>query len=154
MSGWLSGSPEEKIVIIGIGNELRNDDIAGILIIEKLQGKLSSNIKLIDCGQVPENFTKDIINYSPNRIIIVDIVDFGGSPGDITSIKKDEIRGISFSTHNYDLSLFIKYIENFISPEINIIGIQPKSYDLGTELSGEVDGAIGEIVEAITARFK
>ncbi|MFC1725903.1 hydrogenase maturation peptidase HycI [candidate division KSB1 bacterium] len=154
MCEWLDEEIAGKIVIIGIGNEIRNDDIAGLKIIEKLQGKLPERIKLINCGQVPENYSKEIIEFDPDNIIIFDVVDFKGVPGEIKKIETDSIEGFSFSTHNYDLSLFIKYIHNFIKTEFFIIGIQPKSISLGEELSYEVKKSVEKIVSTILKKFK
>ena len=105
MCDWLNGELNGKIVILGIGNGLRNDDIAGLKIVQKLEGRLPDNIKLISCGQVPENYTRDIFNFSPDYIIIVDVVEFKGTPGEIRRISVNDIDGKSFSTHNYDISL-------------------------------------------------
>ena len=37
MNEWMDKELDGKIILIGIGNEIRNDDIAGLEIIEKLQ---------------------------------------------------------------------------------------------------------------------
>ena len=154
MCEWLDDELDGKVVLIGIGNEIRNDDAAGLKIIENLQGKLPEHIKLIDCGQVPENFSKQIIDYDPDYIIIVDVVDFKGKPGEIKNIDLNSIESFSFSTHNYDLSLFIMYIKNFIQTEFHIIGIQPKSIDLGDKISSEVKKSIEMIVSSLIEKFK
>ena len=153
MCDWLNGELNGKIVILGIGNGLRNDDIAGLKIVQKLEGRLPDNIKLISCGQVPENYTRDIFNFSPDYIIIVDVVEFKGTPGEIRRISVNDIDGKSFSTHNYDISLFIKYILHFHKTEFRIIGIQPKSIDIGETCSEEVETAVNKVVEYLIRKF-
>jgi len=153
MYEWIEEDIENRVVILGIGNELRNDDAAGLKIVENLKKKLPERIKIINCGQVPENFSRQIIDFNPKYIIIIDIVDFNGKPGEINNINTDNIQGFSFSTHNYDLSLFIKYISFFSKAKFKIIGIQPKSIEFGTKISSEVQEAIEKLTKYLSEKF-
>lgn len=153
MCDWLDEELAGKILILGIGNGLRNDDVAGLRIIQKLESKLPDNIKLLSCGQVPENYTRDIFNFSPDYIIIVDVVEFRGKPGEIRLIYIEDIEGMSFSTHNYDISLFVKYILHFLKTEFRILGIQPKSIEIGETCSEEVNAAVDKVVEYLIKKF-
>ena len=95
----------EKLAILGIGSELRGDDGAGILVVEKLQKSLSKlkkrpAVKIFVGGTAPENLTGEIKRYKPSHIIIVDTADFKERPGTVIILAPGDVgSGVSFSTH-------------------------------------------------------
>lgn len=137
----------DKLIILGIGNELRGDDGFGSYIINLIENELKTatnnsnfknNIILIDGGSAPENFTGQIKRENPSHIIIVDAAIMGSEPGTIKFIEEDEIANISVSTHSMSLSFLIKYLKKDIDFELLFIGIEPFSMNLGEELSSEI----------------
>ena len=54
-----------KIVVLGVGSELRGDDIAGILAAENLKGKTSDKLQVLIGGTAPENLTGEIKKLKP-----------------------------------------------------------------------------------------
>lgn len=121
-------------VIIGIGNVLKGDDGVGPYIVSRL----SNNIHAIDAGTAPENHLKKIIDLKPDKIFIIDAVDFGGKPGDIKYFNEFDSSNISISTHNMPPDLFIDFIKQQTNAEIKIIAIQPKELKFNTPMSDEV----------------
>ena len=131
----------EKLIIIGIGNELRGDDGLGSFIIKELEKEETINndkIIIIDGGSAPENFTGLIKKENPSHIIIVDAALMGSEVGTIKSIKKEEIDNINLSSHSMSLSFLIKYLENDIEFKFLFIGIEPLAMNLGEGLSKEI----------------
>ncbi|MEW6687006.1 MAG: hydrogenase 3 maturation endopeptidase HyCI [Candidatus Edwardsbacteria bacterium] len=140
-----------KILIIGIGNELRGDDGFAPQLIKRLERKvhpaynLCARVKvdLLDCGDVPENFTGKIIDINPDTLILLDALDFGEKPGEIGLFRPSELKEKGFvSTHGMSLHLFLDYIIGHIKPEVLILGVQPKQLEFGSGLSDEVKEAI------------
>jgi hydrogenase 3 maturation protease len=144
----------EKLVILAVGNTIRSDDGIGPKIIKELTGKLKDNIKLIDSGTVPESFTSIIKKANPTHLLIIDAAGMGKKPGEIQFIKKENIIGISFSTHQMPLSLLWGYLEGYINSKIYLLGIQPKTNEFGEELSPEVEKSKNKIVDIILRLFK
>ena len=57
-----------KIIIIGIGSELRSDDYAGVIVARLLQKSIkSSKVKIIEAETVPESYTKEIVEFRPTH---------------------------------------------------------------------------------------
>lgn len=138
----------ERVVIIGIGNRLKGDDAAGSIVAEKVKEKVKSkNILVIDAENKPENYIGVIKKFKPSLILIIDAVDFNSYIGDFRIFKIEEIKDITFNTHNFSLPLFKKLIGN---PEIYIIGIQPEKIKIGEEISSSVLKAI----EKVTCLFE
>ncbi len=77
-------SGKKRIVICGIGNDIRGgDDAFGVLVAERLKGGLVKNqdVLIINCGEVPENYTSKIAGFEPDLVVFVDAVDFKGEVG-------------------------------------------------------------------------
>jgi len=66
-----------KVCVCGVGNRMRGDDGIGPKVIEELE-KTHSNEKdilLLDAQANPENFVRDIENFKPDKLIIIDAVE-------------------------------------------------------------------------------
>ena len=130
-----------KLVVLGIGNDMRGDDALGSLLARKLSNLLKNNqdVTVYDAGTVPENFTGAIKKDNPSHIILIDAVDMKETPGHIRLISKDEISNYSISTHALPLSFLIKYLESTSTAQTLLLGIQPENMDLNDEISIEVE---------------
>ena len=133
-----------NVVIVELGNELRGDDGAGILFGNLLSEQTSLNI--VNGGDAPENYTGIIVEKSPDMILIVDAMDFGGKPGDIKLVAGENLEKDSTSTHG-SLRLFVDYLEKMTGAHIIVLGFQPASTGLGEGISSEVSESVKKIVE-------
>ena len=107
-----------------IGNRDGGDDAVGPYIADTLKGK-NVDFDVIDCGVAPENFTSVVKRLKPKKVLVVDAVDMGISPGEIRLISKDKIGVMHISTHGIPLSVLMEYISRFID-DVVLVGIQPK----------------------------
>ena len=141
----------KKIVILGIGNEIKGDDALGSLIAQKTSKLFheNENVVIFDGGTVPENYTGLIRKENPTHIILVDAVDMKKEPGYIRVVKKEEIANYNISTHAMPISFLIKYMETTVDAQIILVGIQPKSMVLAEEISKEVKESIDEVVDTL-----
>ena len=148
-----------KNAVIGIGNPNRGDDGIGkrvIEVLEKLKAKgefkdvelvhlLSSDLKLLD------------YLLGKNRVIIVDAIKTGFSPGEIIEINplEDEIKFYHASgTHSLSIFEVLKIGYEIFKEEmpekLKIIGIEAKDLESwGSELSPEVEKALREVIKKI-----
>lgn len=141
-------------VILGIGNTLKGDDGIGPYIISKLSAKHHlQNVHLIDAGTVPENYIQKIIDLNPDKIMIIDAVDFKGEPGRIKKFKEIESANISISTHNTPPELFISLLKQETNAEIEIIAIQPKQLKLDKPLSEEIKKSADTLMEELCTKY-
>ncbi len=133
-----------KVVILAIGNTLRSDDGAGPVFAQRIKDKLT--FKVFDAGTTPENYFGKIIKETPDNLIIVDAVDFGGKPGEIAIIEGDALKTTNlFATHNASISLVTSYLQNNLAADIIALAIQPKTIAFGDKLSREVTEALDKL---------
>ncbi|MFA5355852.1 MAG: hydrogenase 3 maturation endopeptidase HyCI [Candidatus Omnitrophota bacterium] len=126
-----------KVIIVGIGNTLRSDDGAGSLLAGRIKEKVSFTV--FDAGESPENYLGKIVREAPDTIVLIDVADFGGKPGEFSFVEATNIKtpGL-YSTHNASISLIINYLQSNLKADIILLIIQPKSLDFGDTLSPEV----------------
>ena len=142
----------EKLIILGVGNELKCDDGVGPYIIKKLQAEdIEDMDKLlfINAETVPENFTGKLRKENPSHIIIVDACLMGGEPGDVKIVDKYDFANIGISTHSMSLSYFVKYLERDNDFKIIFVGIEPESMDFSEKLTENVEKSAYEFIDIL-----
>jgi hydrogenase 3 maturation protease len=143
LTDMLSG----RVVIACVGNEMRGDDGIGPFIARLLAPP--ERVKVVDCGETPENFLGVIAGSSPEKVVIIDAAHFGGEPGEIRMIDKDSIEGGGFSTHDAILTIFASFIEEESGAKTYFLAIQPKQSEVGESLSPEIEKAGRRIADTI-----
>ena len=142
MLSHLESHLKNKVVILGIGNTLRSDDGVGSILANRIKGKVT--FEVIDSGTSPENYLEKIVQTKPDTVVIIDAVDFGGSPGEFKVLDAQDLKTVNlFSTHNASITLLINYLQSNLKVDIIILIIQPKSVVLGDKLSPEVARSMG-----------
>ncbi len=137
-----------KVVILGIGNPFKGDDAVGIAFVDKIENL--NNFDCINTGLFPENYTGEIISKKPDTLLIVDAVNINGNPGDVALLQPEQLNDKNFDSHRTSISLFVKYLKNFIDDNIYILGIQPKIISFGNQLSEEVKESINNLEKIFT----
>ena len=144
----------ERIAVLGVGSELRGDDIAGILVAQEFN-KPSKKIKSFVGGTAPENFTGEIKKFNPTHIVIVDSADMAKSKaGTVKLIDQEDISNFSFCTHRLPINIMTDYLIKFIDCEIIIIGIQPKTLKFNSKVSQVVEKSANFCVDTIKEILK
>jgi hydrogenase 3 maturation protease len=136
-----------KTVIVGVGNTLKGDDGAGPRICHILRDKITA--EFIDAGSAPENYIAKIIKISPEKLLIIDAVDFGAAPGTIKIFDIKDLGRFLFSTHCLSPHLFVEAIRSEINVDVIFIGIQPARLHLGRDLSKQVSDTIAALADKI-----
>ncbi|MDO5810572.1 MAG: hydrogenase maturation peptidase HycI [Methanobrevibacter sp.] len=141
----------EKLIVLGVGNELKSDDGIGPFIIKKLQFENIENKKLIliDGQTVPENFTGKIRKEKPTHLIIIDACLMNSNPGDMQIVDRYDFASIGISTHSMSLSFFVKYLEKDADFKITFVGIEPESMDWGEKPTPKVEKAADEFIKTL-----
>jgi len=152
LARWLEGAG--KIVIMGIGNQMRRDDFVGMSVVRKLKRTASRNIHLVEAGEVPESYLGLVEEVQPTHILMVDAADMGELPGEVRLASPREIRGLSISTHTLPLSVVSEYLAKRTKAKIALLAIQPKVLDFGEGLSEELASVVDEVCMAITDAVK
>jgi hydrogenase 3 maturation protease len=142
-------SNAQRVCVIGVGNRDKGDDAAGTICAEMLAERLKrrSNIKVIDSGEVPENFTGEIRKFKPTHTVIIDSTIAGKKPGTIFLVDSRKIADTDVSTHRLPLSMLVRFLEESVGCDVIMIGIEPERIELNEPVSSAVKKAIKVIVE-------
>jgi hydrogenase 3 maturation protease len=145
---WLENA--EKIVVVGIGNELRKDDFVGVQIVKELEGRVSNKVMLIESETVPEAYMDSIIKFHPTHVLLIDAGLLGLKPGNMKFIKASNFpksTSTPISTHALPLQIFCEYIQQSTNAELALIIIEPKDTAFGEGLSVEIKKTTTKLVE-------
>ena len=150
-------NPSEKdtpprIVVIGVGNLLLQDEGIGIHAIRSLQEmNLPPDVKLVDGGTSP-----DLIAYTRagDKMIIIDSAKTGGEPGTIYKFKPEDLAGAKgnlASAHEMGVAENLNLMEltGNKPKETVIIGIEPAVIDWGTELSPKLKKRLPDLIKVV-----
>ena len=141
----------DKLIVLGVGNELKSDDGVGPFVIKKLKEENieNDNVLFIDAKTVPENFTGKIRKENPTHLIIVDACLMDSNPGDMRIVDKDDFASIGISTHSMSLSFFVRYLEKDTEIRIIFVGIEPETMDWGERPTPIVERSANEFIEKL-----
>jgi hydrogenase 3 maturation protease len=147
-----------RIAVLGVGNPMRSDDAAGLLVARLLSQRDwdldTDRVLIVEAGQAPENSTGQLRRFHPDVVLIVDAADMRATPGAIQWIPEESIDGMSASTHSLPLSVLARYLKLELSCTVAILGIQALSNEVGENVSPEVLEAIDEIVAELDRRIR
>jgi hydrogenase 3 maturation protease len=138
---------------MGIGNEMRADDAAGMLVARRLLeyecATEKDRIRIVQAEHAPENATWELRGFDPQLIVLVDAADMGECPGTVRWIEMEDIEGMSASTHSLPLSMLSRYLVLEFNCPVVLLGIQPASNEMVGPVSSEVRQAVDQVVSGI-----
>jgi hydrogenase 3 maturation protease len=135
-----------KILFIGIGNQLRQDDGIGVYISQRIIE--SNTVKVITVEVSIENYIGKINSIDYDTLVLIDCADIGRQPGTYELLPPLGIRDMTFNTHNISL----KRISEFFRNEVLVLAIQPEKVDFGENLSYLVKEAGNKIIDIINKK--
>lgn len=146
-----------KIVILGIGNLLLSDEGVGVhLANELMKMDFPPNVSVIEGGT--GGFCLLNVITEADRLIVIDAVKGGAAPGSIYrfDIKDLHTPPVSFTSIHQIGILEVINLSGLIgkTPQTTIIGIEPKSMEIGMELSSEIKAKIPDIIKLIQEEIK
>ncbi len=140
----------KKVVVCGIGNDVRGDDAFGVYVVGMLKEKVSNpKVVFLNCGEMPESYAGKIIRENPSHVVFVDAVHFEGKPGEIVLADPEGTLGEAFSTHKMPLKLLVSYLKQNVNAKFILIGAQPKQTGLFVEMSKELKESAERLVSTL-----
>ena len=154
-----------------MGQELRGDDAAGVLVVRQLMDSARKNPLpslppshpteprregplLFEAGPLPESATGALRRYQPDCAVFVDSAEMGEPPGTIGWVDPQQAEGFAGSTHTFPISGLGKYLSSELGCRVAILGIQPKNLEFDSPVSEDVNRAIEEIVRVINQEYE
>ncbi|HUL37020.1 MAG TPA: hydrogenase maturation protease [Thermodesulfobacteriota bacterium] len=141
-----------KTLIVGMGNLIYQDDGVGVHVIEAMKKMaLPSYVELLDIG----TSTMDLIPYldGVKKLIVIDAMKAAGIPGTIYRCGPEDLlpkKEEPVSLHDIGLLETLSMAKKKgLDINVVLIGVEPKVFDWGMELSEEVKSKIPNIIEAV-----
>jgi len=149
---------ESPLIIIGVGNTYRGDDALVIVVARQLSGRVPDDVA------VHENFGEVAgmmeLFEGAESVILVDAVSSGSEAGKVLRFdaSREEIPADCFrySTHAFSIPEAVGLARALGQLPRNVIiyGIEGKQFETGEGLSPEVEKALPELMEKITAEIE
>ncbi|WP_457600957.1 HyaD/HybD family hydrogenase maturation endopeptidase [Hydrogenivirga sp.] len=147
------------IAVLGIGNILLSDEGLGVRALEKLKElyDFPEGVDLIDGGTLGIDLLYHLEGV--DRLLVLDAVSGGKPPGTLYVFKGNEVksyfrRKVSMHEIGFQEVLGLMEVMDKPVPEIVVIGLEPKSLELSTELSPEVEEKIPELVDRAVEQLR
>jgi len=144
---------QQRIVILGIGNILLTDEGIGVHVANELfKRALPENVSVVEGGT--DGFRLLNVITEADRLVVIDAVRGGAEPGSIYRFDIDDVKrcpsGFKTSVHQIGI-LEVIDLSGLIgkTPHTTIIGIEPKSLEMGMELSPEIGDKMPRIIEIV-----
>ncbi|MEM3711981.1 MAG: hydrogenase maturation protease [Thermoproteota archaeon] len=137
----------KRFIILGLGNEFRSDDAAGLLVARTLKRFNSEKFEAVECGVSIETCIDYAFEKRPSHLLIVDAFPDGGrlailDPADLES-------HVPTSTHYIPIPLLLEAFGKPLETSIKILGIGVEKFDFGEKVSDECLKKVDEVVKAI-----
>ena len=140
-----------RVVVLGIGHELRGDDAVGLVVAARLKTRAADCDRLlaVEGGAAPENCTGTLRRFRPNLVVLVDAAFMDAPAGAIGWLSWQDASGFSASTHTLPLHLLATYLTSELGCEVTLIGIQPAQLEIDAPLTPAVAQAAEEFCKFI-----
>jgi coenzyme F420 hydrogenase subunit delta len=151
------------VVVLGCGNVLFGDDGFGPAVIEHLikNYKIPPDVGVVDVGTGAREILFDIIlsEEKPQKIIIVDGLDLGRSPGEVFVISPEQMpenKTDDFSIHQAPTSNLLKELERRCHVSVEVVAGQVEnipvtvSAGLSRKLTDAIPKACDVVVKLCT----
>jgi hydrogenase maturation protease len=139
--------------VIGVGNDLRGDDGAGLAVARTLATTVDEDVRVIECEGEPVSLLDAWAGCS--RVIVVDATESGAAPGTIRRIAAHAgplppgLAGTS--THLLSVADAVELARALgrLPASTIVYGIEGESFDTGAPLSEVVVAAVERVTAAI-----
>jgi hydrogenase maturation protease len=144
---------KRNILLIGIGNEFRNDDAAGLHVARRLKNYLPEDVEVIETSG--EGAALLELWKSSDKVFAVDAVNSGNKAGRIYRFDGlSEIlpaKFFNYSSHSFSITEAVEVGRklNQLPCQFIIYGIEGKNFEQGIGLSKEVEDAIDIVTQKI-----
>ena len=147
-----------SIVIIGVGNEYRSDDGAGIAVARRLRALFPSGVTILE--ESGEGAALIQAWQGATWVMLVDAVRSGASPG---AIHRLDARAASvptgffhYSTHAFSVAEAVELARSLdqLPPHLLVYGIEGENFAAGAGLSPAVEQAVETVVERLAEEVR
>lgn len=149
---------DAHILVIGVGNEYRSDDAAGLVVARRLRQLSLGNITVIEESGEGTDLMESW--KGADTVIIVDAASSGAKPGTIhridTRAQRIPTGLLRYSTHAFSVGEAVELARamNRLPPRMVVYGIEGERFDEGTVLSRAVQGSVDTVVDLVLKQLR
>lgn len=140
-------------VVIGIGNPLRGDDAAGVLVAERLLPRLPGGVEVVSCSEEPSRLMEAW--EGAESVVLVDTVSSGAPPGTLHRFDAGDeavpARTFHSSTHAIGIAETIELARALgrLPQRVRVYGIEAEGFTTGAALTPAVESAVAFVVNDV-----
>jgi len=146
------------IVVIGVGNEYRSDDGAGIAVARRLRTLFSAGVTILE--ESGEGAALMQAWQGATWVMLVDAVRSGASPGTIHRLDARAtplpMGFFHYSTHAFSVAEAVELARSLdqLPAHLIVYGIEGASFTAGVEFSPAVEQAVEAVVERLAQEVR
>ena len=140
-------------VVIGIGNPLRGDDGAGVLVAEELRARVPAGVEVVSCSEEPSRLMEAW--EGAESVLLVDTVSSGAPPGTLHRFEAGDeaVPAHTFrsSTHAIGIADTIELARALgrLPRRVRVYGIEAGGFATGADLTPAVETAVAFLVRDV-----
>jgi len=149
---------DQKVAVLGVGNELDGDDAVGVLVVRELKSLVEGSAPacapsflILEVGLAPENFTGKVRKFAPDLVILVDAAEFKEAPGYVEWLDWRDAQGFSASTHSLPPTLLAQYLIHELGCRVILVGVQPQQLIFDEPVSPAVQAVVQPLSRGLAA---
>jgi hydrogenase maturation protease len=146
-----------RIVVLGVGNEYRSDDGAGLAVAKVVATRAPSDVRVLECEQEPSRL---IDAWEDAELaVVVDAVASGATPGTVHRFDASEApipSGVfRSSTHAFGVGDAIELARTLgrLPRHVVVFGVEGDVFGAGSGLSPLVEEAVEPTADAVLAEL-
>ena len=148
-----------KVLVLGLGNLVMSDDGVGVKVVQRLERefRFPGQVDVMDGGTLGLDILPRLEGIE--QLIVVDAVETGQSPGTLVRLAGDDIPlalETRLSPHQMGLKdlLAVSNLMGHTPREMVLVGIQPGSIRMGTELTPEVELHVKTMIATVLGELQ
>jgi hydrogenase maturation protease len=144
-----------RTVVIGIGNPVRGDDAAGVVVAEHLRPRVPEGVEVVSCSEEPSRLME--VWEGAESVLLVDTVASGAPAGTLHRFDAGEqpIPAYTFrsSTHAIGIADTIELARALgrLPRRVRVYGIEAGGFETGSSLTPAVESAVAFLVKDMLA---
>jgi hydrogenase maturation protease len=149
---------QASIVIIGVGNEYRSDDGAGVAVVRRLRALFSTGVTILE--ESGEGASLIQAWQGATRVVLVDAVRSGALSGTIHRLDAHAAPipagFFHYSTHAFSVAEAVELARSLdqLPPHMIVYGIEGENFAAGVGLSTAVEQAVESVVEQVAKEVR
>ena len=142
-----------RTIVIGVGNPLRGDDAAGVVVAERLRPRVPEGVEVVGCDEEPSRLMEAW--EGADSVVLVDTVSSGAPPGTLHRFEAGDepLPTYTFrsSTHAIGIAETIELARALgrLPRRVRIYGIEGARFATGDRLTPAVDAAVAFLVKDV-----